>query len=120
MKRLLTVTGLLMIGIITAFGQTSIFTEDFESGTISGDWSSFYSEAATISAVAMTSAPATLTGGGDYVGLIHDTSPTAAYTGAAELIGSPNAANYTIEGDVYCYTYHDSGSAYTGLVINSA
>ena len=116
MKRALMVVTVLVMGAAFLSAQEQIFTEDFESGSPSIEWGTFWVDEDQIQAVPLSSAPATLAGGGNYVGLLTDAD--ASYTGSALAIaGDINAANYTIEGDVYCYTYHDSGSAYTGLVV---
>jgi hypothetical protein len=111
---MLPVMGILLIGIATGIGQTVLFTEDFESGAPSASWALYREGEEPIQAVDMSSAPLPLTNGGNYVGLIQDAD--ASYVGASTaLAGTVNDSNYTIEGDVYVYTYHPSGSAYTGL-----
>jgi len=111
---------LLTVTLITAFSfvraQTVLFTEDFESGTASADWQLYRAGEEYMQAVAMSSAPATLSNGGNYVGYLQDID--ASYNGAAiALAGDTTYQNYTIEGDVYCYNNHPGGSAYTGLVV---
>ena len=115
MKKLLTV---LLCGAVTltvANGQIAAFSDDFESGTASTDWGVYYADEETMTAVAMSTAPAPLTGGGDYVGYLQDLDTS--YVGiAVSLAGSVNDSNYTVEADVYCYTNDPGGSAYSGLV----
>ncbi len=98
------------------FGQTVIFSEDFESGTPSSEWQVFFTDEEPIEAVAMSSAPAPLATGGNYVGRIMDAD--ASYTGAAMAVaGDTTLANYAIQADVYCYVNNSGGSAYTGLAV---
>ncbi|UCD37751.1 MAG: hypothetical protein JSW54_13175 [Fidelibacterota bacterium] len=114
MKRMLTGFMLFVLTATISTGQTPIFSEDFESGMPSTDWSLYRLGEEPIEAVDMSSAPQALADGGSYVGYINDAD--ASYAGAAiALAGTANDSNYTIEGDVYVYTYHPGGSAYTGL-----
>ncbi len=111
---------LMILLLIAAFSfaqaQTVLFTEDFESGTASADWQLYRAGEEYMQAVAMSSAPVTLSNGGSYVGYLQDID--ASYNGAAiALAGDTTCQNYTIEGDVYCYNNHPGGSAYTGLVV---
>ena len=114
---------------VTCFGATSlpaiqkfqkpsstIFTEDFESGTADAGWFPFYAGEENITSKPMTDAPQALTGGGNYLAWVQDVN--ASYTGSSVVInGASNLANYSIEADVYCYVNHPQGSAYTGLVV---
>ncbi len=116
MKRVLMVVTVLVVGAAFLPAQEPIFTEDFESSTPSVDWGLYREGEEAIQAVAMSSAPRPLTGGGEYVGKIQDAD--ASYSGAAIILaGTTSDSNYTIEGDVYIYTFHPGGSAYTGLVV---
>ena len=92
-----------------------IFSEDFESGTASEQWGLYRANEETVVAVANATAPVVLENGGNYAGFLQDADGT--YNGAAiALAGETTLANYSIEGDVYCYVNHSGGSAYTGLV----
>ena len=63
----------------------------------------------------MTTAPLALATGGNYVGRLQDLD--GSFTGSAVSInGLTTLANYSIEGDVYCYV-GVAPSAYTGLVV---
>ncbi|UCE05098.1 MAG: T9SS type A sorting domain-containing protein, partial [bacterium] len=94
----------------------TIFTEDFETGTVSADWGVYRFGEENVEAISMSTAPAPLANGGDYVGYVHDAD--ASYNGAAiVLAGETSLQNYSIEGDVYCYVNHAGGSAYTGLAV---
>ena len=116
MKRMLTMMGVLLLGITTGFGQTPVFTEDFESGAPSGSWGVFYADEEELQAVDMASAPAALPDGGSYVGYVQDVNNT--YNGiSVALAGTTTDADYTVAADAYCYTNHPQGSAYTGLVV---
>ncbi len=116
MSKLLLLTILFGCLINFAFAQTIIFSDDFESGTPSGEWGLYRAGEEPLEAVSMGSAPAVLANGGNYVGLLQDAD--ASYTGAAiALAGTEDLSNYTIEADVFCYTNHDSGSAYTGVAV---
>ncbi len=98
------------------YGQTVIFSEDFESGTPSDQWEPFWDGEESITAVDMSSAPAVLIDGGNYVGLVQDVD--ASYTGVAMAVaGDVTLQNYSIEADVYCYVNNPGGSAYSGLVV---
>jgi len=99
-----------------SYGQTVIFSEDFESGTASQDWELFWDGEEGISAIEMASAPATLIDGGNYVGMLHDAD--GSYTGYAMAVaGDVTLQNYAIEADVYCYVNNAAGSVYSGLVV---
>lgn len=92
-----------------------IFSEDFESGTASEAWGLYRANEETVIAVASTTAPVALAEAGNSIGFLQDADGT--YNGAAiALAGETTLANYSIEGDVYCYVNHPGGSAYTGLV----
>ncbi|MFQ6613540.1 MAG: LamG-like jellyroll fold domain-containing protein [Fidelibacterota bacterium] len=111
-------SNLLTLAVLMTFslGQTVIFSEDFESGTPSSAWEQFYANEDVLQAVPMSSAPAVLAGGGDYVGYLQDVD--GSYTGiAAAVAGDISLQNYTIEADVYCYVNDTGGSAYTGVVV---
>jgi len=115
MNKLLTVIVTLGTALSITFAQTVIFSEDFESGDPSGDWGLYRVGEEAIQAVDMASAPATLEGGGNYVGYIQDSD--ASYSGVAiALAGDVTLQNYRIEADVYCYV-DQASSAYTGLVV---
>ena len=104
----------LFISTLT-FGQT-LFADDFESGAPSEEWGLFWAGEESLEVKEMGEAPAVLENGGSYVGFIQDVDNT--YTGAAQAIaGEESMKDYSIEGDVYCYTNHSGGSAYTGLVV---
>lgn len=95
--------------------STGDFADDFESGSPSTDWEVFWEGEDELQAVAMTETPIALPDGGDYVGLLVDLDTS--YTGSALAVaGDVGLANYSIEADVYCYTNHANGSAYTGVV----
>ena len=115
MKQMITLfIGLSML-ILPLTAQTVIFSEDFESGTPSTEWQQFKAGEEPIQAVAMSSVPNALTGGGSYVGMISDADISNA--GAAYMIaGDTSMTNYTIEADVYCYVDNANGSSYTGLI----
>lgn len=116
MKRTLTALLGVAMTVTPVIAQTVIFEEDFESGTPSSDWEIYRAGEEAIQAVAMTDAPATLEGGGSYVGMVWDEDVT--YAGSAPaLAGDADLQNYTIEADVYCYVNHPNGSAYTGLIV---
>jgi len=92
------------------------FADDFESGAPSTEWGLYRAGEELITAVAMSEVPIALPEGGSYVGLVIDTDTS--YTGAAlALAGDEADANYSVEADVYCYTNHPIGSAYTGVVV---
>lgn len=115
MKRILPFFIVVLLSASTILAQTVIFSEDFESGTPDPAWELYRAGEEPIQAVPMASAPAALSNGGSYVGMIHDAD--VSYTGAAIAIaGDVNLQNYTIEADVYCYVFDPGGSAYTGLV----
>ena len=120
MKKSITVFGLvvLMVSLVlsqTAFAQTVIFSEDFESGTASTAWGNYYKGEDSVKAKPMATAPKALTGGGNYVGWLQDLN--ASYTGAAVAVtGAVTLKDYSIEADVYCYV-KQSLSAYSGLVV---
>ena len=96
--------------------QGALFTDDFETGTASANWQVYRAGEENVVAVAMSTAPAALANGGDYVGYIQDADVT--YNGASIILaGETSLQDYAIEGDVYCYVNHSGGSAYTGLVV---
>jgi len=100
----------------TSWSQSSIFVDDFESGTASTDWGVYRADEENVVSLPMAAAPTALEGGGEYLGYIHDIDNT--YNGAAIILGGETTLqNYSIEGDVYCYVNHSGGSAYTGLVV---
>lgn len=100
----------------TVWSQGAIFSEDFETGTASTDWSVFFAGEENVTAVPMSSAPQPLANGGNYAGYLQDSD--GSYTGIAVAVaGDTSLQNYSIEGDVYCYVNHPGGSAYTGLVV---
>jgi hypothetical protein len=123
MKKYLTIsllgTVILNFSLIgTALSQGATFTEDFETGSPSPAWGLFRAGEEMVTAVDMSSAPAALPDGGNYVGHLQDID--VSYNGAAiALAGETSSQNYSIEGDVYCYVNHPGGSAYTGLVVYS-
>ncbi|NQV37135.1 MAG: T9SS type A sorting domain-containing protein [Candidatus Marinimicrobia bacterium] len=115
MKQMLLVILSLFI-LSLGYGQTVIFSEDFESGTPSDQWEPFWDGEEPLSTVAMSSAPAVLLDGGNYVGLLHDADGT--YTGYAMAVaGDVTLQNYAIEADVYCYVNNTAGTVYSGLVV---
>lgn len=120
MKKSITVFSLvaLMLSLVlsqTAFAQTVIFSENFELGTASASWATYYKGEDSVKAKPMAQAPKALTGGGNYVGWLQDLN--GSYTGAAVAVnGSVNLKDYSIEADVYCYV-NPSPSGYTGLVV---
>ena len=113
---------LLVVGTtLTAFSQTVIFSEDFETGSASSQWGVYYRQPGTtlaedsVKAVPMAQAPAALAGGGNYVGWLQDLDGT--YTGSAVAVaGFTGLQDYSIEADVYVYV-GASASSYTGLVV---
>lgn len=99
----------------TAFTQTVIFTENFESGTANPAWGVFYPGEDNVVARPMSQAPKPLATGGSFVGWLQDID--GSYTGSAVAVtGSVGLKDYSIEADVYCYV-NLSLSAYTGLVV---
>jgi hypothetical protein len=115
MRKVLTVTGVLLLGVAFNFAQTPLFEEDFESGTPNDDWGVYYTGEEAIQAVDMATAPIPLANGGSKIGYLQDVD--VSYQGIAlAMAGDTTDSNYTIEADVYCYTYHPEGSAYTGVV----
>ncbi len=116
MRKVLTAIFYATMSAAPIVAQTVIFEEDFELGTPSSDWENYRADEEAIQVVAMADAPATLDGGGSYVGMIWDVDVT--YAGSAHaLAGDADLQNYTIEADVYCYENHPNGSAYTGLIV---
>ena len=121
MKRIATMLLLSMLIVCFSFigtilGQGATFSDNFETGTPNADWGLYRANEENVAAVEMTSAPAVLDDGGNYVGYIHDVD--GSYNGAAIILaGEPTMQNYSIEGDVYCYVNHAGGSAYTGLTV---
>ena len=111
---------LVFIVFTTGIVAQTLFTDDFESGTVSPEWEHYFSGIEPglfeelIEAVPMANAPDPLGNGGNYVGFLQDVD--GSYTGAAlSVAGETTWQNYSVEGDVYCYTNHSGGSAYTGL-----
>lgn len=110
----------------THFYAQVIYSEDFESGSANVMWHNYYALYDTIKqesipeenvvAVPMASVPIALTGGGNYVGWLQDVDSSFNGSGVA-VAGPTTLANYSIEGDVYCYVNNPGGSAYTGLVV---
>jgi len=91
-----------------------LFADDFETGFPADEWMPFWEDEELIDAVNMTSAPAILGNGGEYVGFLQDADGT--YTGAAMSIsGSISDQNYSVVADVYCYADAVGVSAYTGI-----
>ncbi len=102
--------------VVKALPEEGAFADDFESGAPKEDWGLFWGGEESLTAVEMSNAPVALPSGGSYIGFVQDLDNS--YTGAAQAIaGDESMQDYSIEGDVYCYTNHPSGSAYTGLVI---
>jgi len=117
MKKTVTILFFLSILFLSSslFAQV-LFSDDFESGTASSEWGLYRDGEEPITAVAMSEAPVALPDGGGYVGNIIDADTS--FTGAVlALAGEQTAANYSVEADVYCYTNHPNGSAYTGVVV---
>jgi FlgD Ig-like domain len=99
----------------TLFAQTTIFTENFESGTASSSWGLYRAGEENIKAVPASTAPDTLAGSGKYIGYLQDID--GSYSGAAQVLaGDTSLTNYSIEADVYLYV-GQSPSAYTGIVV---
>jgi len=95
-----------------------LFTEDFESGTVSPAWEHYFAGEELVEAVPMANAPEPLGNGGNYVGFLQDVD--GSYTGASlSVAGEITWQDYSIEGDVYCYVNNPGGSAYTGLAFFS-
>lgn len=116
MKKVITLIIGISLPLLSLNAQTVIFSEDFESGAPSDDWELYRAGEEPIQAVTMSSAPAELDGGGNYVGMIWDEDVT--YAGSAHaLAGDLELTDYTIEADVYCYVNNSGGSAYTGLIV---
>ncbi len=125
MKKLLIFTGFLvfLVGSQIVYGQTVIFTEDFESGSPDAQWQTFYryknldttvGEDALL-AKPMAQAPKSLTGGGNFVGYLQDIDNT--FSGSAVAVrGDVSLKDYSIEADVYTYV-NPTLSAYSGLVV---
>ncbi len=120
MKKSITVFSLvvLMLSLVvsqTAFTQTVIFSEDFESGTASAAWGNYYKGEDSVKAKPMAQAPKVLAGGGNFVGWLQDLD--GSFTGSAVAVtGALTLKDYSIEADVYCYV-NPSPSGYTGLVV---
>ena len=94
---------------------TTIFSEDFESGTANAEWRSYDAGEDIVIAKPMADAPQALATGGNYVGWLQDLD--GSFTGSAvSLNGATTLANYSIEADVYCYV-GAVPSGYTGLVV---
>ena len=117
MKKLFTVLVFVVLASQLAYAQTVIFSENFESGTASSTWGTHYKGEETVIAKPMSAVPKSLTGGGNYVGLLQDIN--GSYTGSAVAVnGDVTLKDYSIEADVYCYQ-NQSLSAYAGLVVYS-
>ena len=119
MKKTVTILFFLSILFLSSslFAQV-LFSDDFESGSPSSEWELFWEGEDGITAIEMSSAQAPLATGGNYVGSLIDLDTS--YTGSALAVaGDVGLANYSIEADVYCYTNHSNGSAYTGVVFYS-
>ena len=84
MRKVLTAIFYATMSAAPIVAQTVIFEEDFESGTPSSDWEIYRADEEAIQAVAMADAPATLDGGGSYVGMIWDVDVT--YAGSAHAL----------------------------------
>jgi len=109
------ITSLFLFFSSSLFAQV-LFSDDFESGSPSSEWGLYRAGEELITATAMSSVPSALPEGGSYVGVVIDADTS--YTGAAlALAGDVTSSNYSVEADVYCYTNHPSGSAYTGVVV---
>ncbi|MBL7013701.1 MAG: T9SS type A sorting domain-containing protein [Candidatus Marinimicrobia bacterium] len=116
MKKMITIFIGISIAILPLTAQTVIFSEDFESGAPNEAWEQFIAGEEPIQAVTMSTAPATLDGGGNYVGMIWDED--VSHAGASYILaGDTSLTNYTIEADVWCYVNNSGGSAYTGLIV---
>lgn len=121
MKKTFTVFGLVVVLLSfvlsqTAFAQTVIFSDDFESGTANAAWATYYKAEDSVKAKPMAQAPKVLTGGGNNVGWLQDLN--GSYSGSAVAVtGALALKDYSIEADVYCYVNNSGGSAYTGLVV---
>jgi hypothetical protein len=107
------------VSVRGAFGQITIFSDNFESGIANKAWGTYYKLAGvaedTVKAKAIAQVPKPLTGGGNFVGWLQDIN--ASYTGSAvSVAGSKYLKDYSIEADVYCYV-GQSLSAYSGLVV---
>lgn len=106
---------LLFVSVRGAFGQTTIFSENFESGTANTAWGNYYKGEDSVKAKPMAQAPKVLSTGGSYVGWLQDIN--GSYTGAAVAVtGALNLKDYSIEADVYCYV-GQTLSAYSGLIV---
>ena len=116
MKKLLIILLTLSFAALPVLGQTIIFSDDFESGSVNAGWGVYRAGEEPLSAVAMASAPVVLANGGNYVGYLNDADNSYSGAGIA-LAGDTTMSNYTIEADVYCYVSDTGGSAYTGLVV---
>ncbi|OGU56245.1 MAG: hypothetical protein A2V66_02895 [Ignavibacteria bacterium RBG_13_36_8] len=117
MKKIITICSVLLFSFLffqDALAQT-IFTEDFETGVASAEWTSFWQGEDNVTVILNSAAPQLLTNGGNHVGLLQDVD--VSYMGTAlAMAGNVDLMNYSIEADVYCYV--DVGtSAYTGLVV---
>lgn len=112
-------SSIVVVSLLTlslGYGQSLIFSDDFETGDASGDWGTFFNGEEALEAVTMATAPAALDGGGSYVGHLQDSD--GSYTGVAMAVaGDLSLQDYAIEADVYCYVNNAGGSAYTGVVV---
>ncbi|MBC8478967.1 MAG: T9SS type A sorting domain-containing protein [FCB group bacterium] len=94
---------------------TYLFQDDFETGFPADEWFTFWEDEELVEVYNADQAPILLDTGGDYVGFLQDGD--GSYTGAAmSVAGNLYDQNYMVEADVFCYTNHAGGSAYTGLV----
>ena len=99
----------------SAYSQTVIFQEDFESGKPNSQWQTFYKAEDSVLAVPSSQAPKLLARGGNYVGYLQDVN--GSYSGSAVAVAGDLALkNYSIEADVYVYV-NQPLPAYTGLVV---
>jgi hypothetical protein len=103
------------ISVRGAFGQLTVFSDNFESGKANTAWGTYYKAEDSVKAQLSTQAPKTLSGGGTYAGWLQDID--GSYTGSAVAVaGSRFLRDYSIEADVYCYV-NKTLSAYSGLVV---
>ena len=120
MKTTITRFGILIlmlsfVSVRGAFGQTTILSENFESGTANAAWGTYYKAEDSVKAKPMAQAPKVLAGGGNNVGWLQDLD--GSFTGSAVAVtGALTLRDYSIEADVYCYV-NKSLSAYSGLVV---
>ncbi len=102
--------------VVKSLAVDKSFEDDFESGSASSEWGSFFKDEETVVGVSMSEAPVALPSGGNYVGYLQDSDGT--YTGVSiSTAGETSLQNYSIEADVYCYVNAPDASAYTGLAV---